>query len=158
MSRLSTSLRGREHIIYQCSVFKHVCSINWSEIKTSVACLQKKRWACEPLACTSSEVGEAQAVRSHWQLWPVSTGCRSCCQKWPSCIILPARITRTHRETLFLTCISADIRCIARVRSLRMASAHIQPRSSRRLLRQTLTLSNNFPECFLQLTQTAKLD
>lgn len=157
MSRLSTSLRGREQIIYQCSVLKHVFSINWSEIKTSLACLQKKRWASEPLACTSSEVGEAQAVRSRWQLWPVLTGCRSCCQKWPSSIILPARITQTHRET-FLTCISADIRCIARGRSLRMVSAHIQPRSSRRLLRQTLTLSNNFPECFLRLTQTVKLD
>lgn len=157
MSRLSASLRGRKHIIYHCCLFKDVYSINWSEIKTSVACLQKKRWACEPLACTSSEVGEAQAVRSHWQLWPVLTGCLSCCQKWPSCIILPARITQTHRET-FLTCISADIRCIARGRSLRMASAHIQPRSSRWLLRQTLTSSNNFSECFLQLTQTAKLD
>lgn len=158
MSRLSTSLRGWEGIINQCSVFERVYNINWSEIQTSVACLQKKRWACAPLACTSSEGGEAQAVRSRWQLWPVSTGCRSCCQKWASCIVLPARITHTHRETLFLTCISADIRCIARGRSLRTASAHKQPRSSRRLLSQTLTLSNNFPECFLQLTQTAKLD
>lgn len=68
--------------------------------QTSVACRQKKRWVCEPLACTSSAVCEAPAVHSRSQLWPAWRDCRSWCQKWHRCVITPARNTHTHTQTI----------------------------------------------------------
>lgn len=133
---------------YEPSVFKHLESRKPEWKQTSVACRLKKRWVCEPLACTSSAVCEERAARSHSQLWPALTGCRSWCQKLHSCIIITHAHTHTDHKMLFLTCISADIRCIARGQSLRMASAHTQPHSRRQLLWQTLTLSNNFLQCW----------
>lgn len=100
MSRLSTSLRGREHVWlwkqrdWTFSVHKP----EWNQ--TSVACRQKKRWDCESLACTSSAVCEVQAVRSRSQLWPASMGYRSWCQKWLSCVITPTRNAHTHTHTI----------------------------------------------------------